>query len=132
MTMVGDHAGAGWVTVCCLDAILPDSGVCALVAGRQVAVFRYGESMLFALANRDPSSGANVLSRGLVGDARGVPKVTSPITKHAFALETGVSLTDPTLRTRVVPVRSVGGFVQVATPASELRQRGPSPAGVSS
>lgn len=108
-----DHDELYWVRVCSLGAILPDSGVAALAEGHQIAVFRYGKSRLFALENRDPSSGVNALSRGLVGDAEGVPKVVSPLTKHAFSLETGVSLTEPTLAARVVPVRLKNGVVEV-------------------
>jgi len=31
-----------WNAVCPLDRIVPDTGVCALLNGRQVAVFRVG------------------------------------------------------------------------------------------
>ena len=47
--------------ICDLEDILPDTGVCALVAGEQVAIFRV-EDQLYAVGNRDPFSGANVLS----------------------------------------------------------------------
>ena len=36
-----------WVDVCSLDAIAPNTGVCALVAGEQVAIFRVGNGMKF-------------------------------------------------------------------------------------
>ena len=58
------------VLLCELDDILPGTGVCALVDGRQLAVFRVRDS-LFAIGNHDPMSGANVLSRGLTGDLNG-------------------------------------------------------------
>ena len=57
-------------SVCKLTDILPDTGVCALVEGQQVAVFHIkngNESALYAISNHDPFSGANVLSRGMVG-----------------------------------------------------------------
>jgi len=31
-----------WTAICAADDILPNTGVCALVAGRHVAVFRVG------------------------------------------------------------------------------------------
>ena len=43
-----------------LDDILPDTGVCALIDGEQIAMFRVGDAV-FALDNYDPNSGANVL-----------------------------------------------------------------------
>ena len=48
----------------------PDSGVCALVDGRQIAVFRMADA-IYALDNLDPASEANVLSRGILGDVQG-------------------------------------------------------------
>ncbi|MEE3209490.1 MAG: nitrite reductase (NAD(P)H) small subunit, partial [Pseudomonadota bacterium] len=32
-----------WTTVCSLEDLVPDTGVCALVEGKQVAVFRFGD-----------------------------------------------------------------------------------------
>ena len=79
--------------ICRLDDILPDTGVCALVDGEQVALFRIGDSV-FAIGNRDPFSGANVLSRGIVGDLKGELVVASPIYKQHFSLITGRCLED--------------------------------------
>ena len=79
--------------VCRLDDILPDAGVCALVSGEQVAVFRVGERV-FAIGNRDPFSGANVLSRGIVGDLNGELVVASPVYKQHFSLLDGRCIED--------------------------------------
>ena len=59
-----------WQPVCELADIAADTGVCADLDGKQIAVFRVDE-VLYALDNRDPASGANVLSRGIVGDLGG-------------------------------------------------------------
>jgi nitrite reductase (NADH) small subunit len=101
-----------WVTVCPLDRIIPNTGVCALVGDQQVAIFRVGEAV-YAIANYDPFSQAFVLSRGLVGDRQGVPKVASPIYKQNFNLLTGECLDDETVRVAVFPVRVMEGQVQV-------------------
>jgi nitrite reductase (NADH) small subunit len=94
------HMPSGtWLKVCQLDDILPDTGVCALVRGEQVAVFRYGEGReLYAVGNFDPFSRANVLARGIVGDKAGEPKVASPMYKQSFSLKTGLCLDDPSVR----------------------------------
>jgi len=103
-----------WADVCALDDIVPDTGVCALVGGRQIAVVRVGAGeRVYAIDNFDPFSKAFVLSRGIVGDKGGVAKIASPIYKHAFALESGQSLDDPTVRLRVYPVRVRDGRVEV-------------------
>ena len=112
-----------WVEVCAYDSIYPDTGVCALVDGQQVAVYRLSDGTLHALSNHDPFSGANVMSRGIVGDRGGEPKVASPIYKQSFDLRTGVCLDDTTVTVPTYPVRVVArdGRIDVeiqADPAS--------------
>ncbi len=53
--------------VCRLEQVPVERGVAALVDGEQVALFRTADGSVHALANRDPFSGAMVLSRGIVG-----------------------------------------------------------------
>jgi nitrite reductase (NADH) small subunit len=103
-----------WVTVCRVDEIIPNTGVCALVGKRQVAVVRVGESNdVYALSNFDPFSKAFVLSRGIVGDRQGVPKIASPIFKQNFDLRTGVCLDDPSVAVTTFPLRIVDGVIEV-------------------
>ena len=78
-----------WVEVCKLGDIVPDTGVCALVDGRQVAVFRLSGDSVHAIDNYDPFSQANVLSRGIVGDLKGELVVASPVYKQHFSLASG-------------------------------------------
>jgi NAD(P)H-dependent nitrite reductase small subunit len=85
--------------VCVLDDILDGGGVCALLDGEQVALFRVGDEV-FALENQDPFSGANVLSRGLVGDLQGQLVVASPVYKQHFNLRTGRCLEDESVALR--------------------------------
>jgi len=106
-----------WAAICAPEDILPDTGVCALVADRQVALFRLGESQdVYALDNGDPNSGANVLSRGLVGNLGERIVVASPIYKQHFDLKTGECLETPEASVRSYPVRIAGGRVEVAVP----------------
>jgi nitrite reductase (NADH) small subunit len=103
-----------WTTICPIERILPNTGVCALVNGKQIAVFRFGDGMdVYAIDNYDPFSKAYVLSRGIVGDRNGIPKVASPIYKQNFSLLTGECLDDPTVELRTFSVRVVDGAVQV-------------------
>ena len=104
-----------WVRICDYDAIYPDTGVCALVDGRQVAVFRLFDGTLHAVSNYDPFSQANVLSRGIVGDRGGEPKIASPIYKQNFNLRTGVCYDDPSVRLDVYRVRRRSGMVEVSS-----------------
>lgn len=105
-----------WVDVCALEKLVPGRGVCALVGGLQVAVFRIAGEEIYAISNFDPFSGAFVLSRGIVGSRAERLKVASPIYKQAFDLETGVCLDDATISVRTFEVRVFDGMVQVASP----------------
>ena len=102
-----------WVDVCALEDIIPDTGVCALVRGRQIALVRVGDEV-YALDNFDPFSKAFVLSRGIVGDRGGVPKIASPIYKHNFDLRTGQCLDDGSVAVRTWQVRVHEGRLEVA------------------
>jgi nitrite reductase (NADH) small subunit len=99
---------ATWIRICELEDIVPNTGVCALVGKRQVALVRVGQgSDVYAIGNFDPFSKAFVLSRGIVGDRQGVPKIASPIYKQSFDLRTGVCLDDPAVSVPSYPVRLV-------------------------
>lgn len=79
-----------WIDVCSLDDLQPDSGVCALVVGRQIALFYLSKTQqVFAVANFDPIGKANVLSRGMIGDLGGEPMLASPLYKQHYSLRTG-------------------------------------------
>ncbi|HXU70550.1 MAG TPA: nitrite reductase small subunit NirD [Polyangia bacterium] len=101
-----------WIDICAIDEIVPDTGVCALVAERQIAIVRAG-GRVYAIDNFDPFSRAYVLSRGIVGDKEGAPKIASPIYKQSFDLRTGVCLDDPSVSIAVWEVRVRDGRVEV-------------------
>jgi nitrite reductase (NADH) small subunit len=103
-----------WTTICALERVLPNTGICALVNQKQVAIFRVGEGAdVYAVDNYDPFSKAYVLSRGIVGDRNGIPKVASPIYKQNFSLVSGECLDDATIKISTYPIRVVDGQVQV-------------------
>lgn len=106
---------AEWIEVCPVEDLQPDSGVCALVKGLQVAIFYMPkESAVYAINNYDPFGKANVLSRGLIGDMNGQPVVASPLYKQHFNLQTGACLEDETVTLPVYAVRIDNGIVQVS------------------
>lgn len=107
-----------WHKVCNVDALQEDSGVCALVAGKQVAIFYMrGVQAVFALNNYDPLDKANVISRGLIGDLNGQPMVASPLSKQHFNLQTGVCFEDESVNIEVYPVRIAKGIVEIKVAA---------------
>jgi nitrite reductase (NADH) small subunit len=103
-----------WTPICDFAAMLPERGVCALVDGRQVAVFRTYEGSVHALDNLDPFSGAYVLSRGIVGTRKGEPTVASPLHKQVFSLVSGTCLDEGEVSVPVYSVRVADGRVEVS------------------
>jgi NAD(P)H-dependent nitrite reductase small subunit len=121
VTPVPSEAGlagtAGAVLVCRVDDLLPERGAGALLGEHRIALFRLADDRVLAVQQRDPYSGANVLSRGIVGDVAGTPTVTSPMYKQVWDLLTGACL-DPVgkdpVDLRCYPVTVVDGDVLVA------------------
>jgi nitrite reductase (NADH) small subunit len=99
--------------VCQYDVLLPERGVAALIGEVQIALFRTHDGSVFAIGNQDPFSGANVMSRGIVGSRGDVQTVASPMFKQVFDLRTGQCLDDPTVSLPVFPVEIVDGQVLV-------------------
>ncbi len=112
------HNAETWTAVCTLRDIVPNTGVCALVDGAQVAIFRIGRGEdVYAIANYDPNADAAVLSRGLVGSLGERVVVASPIYKHHFDLRTGECLEAPEHSVDAYPARVYDGKVWVAAVA---------------
>lgn len=112
-------ADALWYPACRRADLVPGSGVCALVNGQQVAIFYLPDEQpaLYAIDNFDPIGGANVLSRGIVGDVRGELVVASPLYKEHFSLTCGRCL-EKDHAVRVWPIRISGDSVEVRHPAA--------------
>ena len=79
--------------VCSLTDIPNNGGAAVLVDGEQIAIFAFDNgSELYAVQNLCPHKQQMCLSRGIIGDAEGKPKVACPLHKHAFKLEDGKHL----------------------------------------
>ncbi|WP_406860795.1 nitrite reductase small subunit NirD [Streptomyces sp. HUAS MG47] len=103
-----DTTADTWMPVCETSRLTPGRGVAALLPdGRQAALFTDRAGRTYAIENRDPFTGAQVLSRGLLGSAGGRPFVASPLLKQRFDLETGKCLDDDEVSVAVFPVRTV-------------------------
>lgn len=107
-----------WLTVCSVNDLQEQSGICALVDGQQVAIF-YLAKTIYAISNYDPIGKANVLSRGIVGDLKGQTVVASPLYKQHFNLQTGVCLEDESVSVPVYACRIDDDKVQVETQLKE-------------
>ncbi len=117
MTETSESQTETWIDVCGADDLEQDAGVCALVNGRQIAIFYLPKlDRVFALGNHDPFSHANVLSRGLTGDVGGEPVVASPVYKQHFSLRTGRCIEDENVAVPTYPVRIHEGRILIQLP----------------
>jgi nitrite reductase (NADH) small subunit len=112
--MTTDTLTSQWTVVCPYDNVEPERGVAALVGGAQVAIFRTYDGTLYAIGNRDPIAGANVMSRGIVGTRGDIPTVASPLHKEVYDLRTGECLDAPEVSVPTYRVRVRDGLIEIA------------------
>lgn len=107
-----------WRSVCARGDLVADSGVVALLDGEQVALFYLPRAQegrqVYAIGNRDPQSGANVIGRGIVGHLAGQLVVASPLYKQHFRLDDGACVEYEEQSLPVWPVRFNGDTVEIA------------------
>ena len=103
-----------WHSVCTLSDLEPNWGEAALVAGRQIALFRLATGEVYAVEQRDPVSEAYVMARGIVGSRGERPTIASPLHKEVYDLATGERLDAPGAPLAAFRTRVVDGRVQVA------------------
>jgi nitrite reductase (NADH) small subunit len=111
-----------WQTICQLNDLVSNSGVCALlersdntlVADEQVAIFHLPDTkqQVYAIGNYDPIGQANVLYRGIVGSIGEDLVVASPLFKQHFSLQTGKCLQED-VRVKNYSVRIIDQQVQL-------------------
>ena len=102
-----------WTTVCRLDELRPDRGAAVLVDGQQIAVFRLASGEVYAVAHKDPVTGANVMAHGIVGDRGGVATLASPLHKQVYDLRTGAALDGSGRGLATWDVRNDGGRISL-------------------
>ncbi|MGN6404667.1 nitrite reductase small subunit NirD [Sinomonas sp.] len=103
-----------WHSVCNLSDLEPNWGEAALVAGRQIALFRLPSGEVYAVDQKDPASEAHVMARGIVGSRGDRPTIASPLHKQVYDLRTGERLDADGAPLAAFPARVVDGIVQIA------------------
>lgn len=109
-----------WQAICSLEDIPPQAGIGARLGDMQIALFRLNDKV-YALDNQEPGSQANVLSRGLLGDASGEPIVISPLYKQRIRLRDGRQCESGEQVVRAWPVKIEDGTVWVGNQALVMR-----------
>lgn len=89
-----------------------DGGACIKYKNLQIAVFNFTrENKWYACQNLCPHKLEMVLSRGMIGDSKGVAKVACPMHKKTFSLQTGENLNGDLNAIATYPVKIEDGFV---------------------
>jgi nitrite reductase (NADH) small subunit len=109
----GTGFATGWHRVCAVEELELAWGEAALIAGRQVALFRTAPGEVFAVAQEDPATGAHVMARGIIGSRGARPTIASPLHKEVYDLETGECFGTPKLRLATFGARVVDGYIEV-------------------
>jgi nitrite reductase (NADH) large subunit len=113
-------ANKRWQAICALEAIPEQAGIGARLGEQQIALFRFGKA-IYALDDLEPGSSANVLSRGILGDAGGEPVVISPLYKMRIRLRDGRQFETGEQAVRAWPVKVEGNQVWVSNEALVIR-----------
>jgi nitrite reductase (NADH) large subunit len=109
-----------WVLVGKVWEFPADGGAAVKYGRTQLAVFNFASrGEWYACQNMCPHRREFVLSRGLLGDVRGTPKVACPVHKKTFSLESGQCLGGDDYTVRVFPVKVEADDVYVQLPPVE-------------
>jgi len=95
-----------WHLACHVHHVPADGGACALIEGRQIAIFHFARrGEWFAIQNQCPHRQQMALSRGVIGSQAGEQKVACPFHKKTFSLQTGACLSGEEYTIETYPVR---------------------------
>ncbi|HEY5653316.1 MAG TPA: nitrite reductase large subunit NirB, partial [Pontiella sp.] len=109
-----------WVSFGDASTVPLDGGATLKYGRHQIAVFNFAKmDKWFACQNLCPHKREMVLSRGLLGDEEGLPKVVCPMHKRAFSLENGKGLNDPELSITTFPVEIRERRIFIELPTEE-------------
>ena len=101
-----------WIKIAKTSDIPSNGGACVLVGEKQIAVFNFQDrNEWYACQNLCPHQQEMVLSRGLIGDLNGEPKVACPMHKRTFSLRSGACLSEDPYQITVYGVKAENGDV---------------------
>lgn len=91
-----------------------NGGACVKYKDKQIAVFNFTrERTWYACQNLCPHKMEMVLSRGMIGEDQGEPKIACPLHKNTWSLKTGEHLNGDLNTLATYPVKLENGFVYI-------------------
>lgn len=117
-------ATKNWVRVARVADFPDDAGMTIKYGNAQIAVFNFSSrGEWYAVQNECPHRHDMVLSRGIIGDQQGTPKVACPMHKKTFSLEDGKCLTGEDYELATFPVRVEGDDVWLELPTIDVAEK---------
>lgn len=113
-----------WRALAKVDEIPENGGTAVRYGEVQLAAFNFQRTgEWFVTQNLCPHKREMILSRGLLGDSTGKPKVACPFHKKTFDLETGAGISDEELSIATFPTKVEDGWLHAELPSeAELAQ----------
>lgn len=103
-----------WFKAASINDFPKDGGACVKYKDKQIAVFNFTRlGKWYACQNVCPHKMEMVLSRGMIGDDKGIPKVACPLHKKTFSLENGENLNGDIDAIATYPVKIEGENVYI-------------------
>jgi len=103
-----------WFKAASINDFPKDGGACVKYKDKQIAVFNFERTNTwYACQNVCPHKMEMVLSRGMIGDDKGIPKVACPLHKKTFSLDSGENLNGDLDAIATYPVKIEEDFVYV-------------------
>ncbi|TWO32696.1 nitrite reductase small subunit NirD [Seonamhaeicola sediminis] len=103
-----------WFKAASVSDFPTDGGACVKYKNKQIAVFNFARiNKWYACQNVCPHKMEMVLSRGMIGDEKGIPKVACPLHKKTFSLESGENLNGDLESIATYPVKIEGENVYI-------------------
>ncbi|WP_066220979.1 nitrite reductase small subunit NirD [Formosa haliotis] len=91
-----------------------NGGACVKYKDKQIAVYYFERrNQWYACQNACPHKLEMVLSRGMIGDEKGIPKIACPMHKKTFSLVTGENLNGDLDAISIYPVKVEDNFVYI-------------------
>ncbi len=107
---------AKWIKACSTSSIPENEGGCVKINDKQIAIFNFTKTgEWFATDNMCPHKKQMILSRGMIGDQAGEPKVACPYHKKTFSLQSGECLSgeDYSINTYPVMIKDNEVYIEI-------------------
>lgn len=107
-----------WVKVANVSDVPLDGGVSVLYGKSEIAIYHVRSSgKWYATQNLCPHRNMSVLSTGIIGEFEGTPKVSCPVHKKPYSLETGKGLDGNSFALLTFPIKEENGQVYLELPS---------------